>query len=97
MEGYALSSIDGGAKSQDTTAYIYKLVEMLMDRDVSMSEIFEFIASNCPDKTPEEVEYEIRDQIASTYIGLINYVDEVFSKIATKPEEENGEKEKAPD
>lgn len=93
MEGYALSGINGGAKLQDTTAYIYKLVDMLMDRDVSMSEIFEFIASKCPGKTPEEVEYEIRDQIASTYIGLINYVDDVFSKIGTKLEKENEGKE----
>lgn len=97
MEGYALFGVDGGAKSQDTTAPIYKLVDMLMDRDVSMSEIFEFIASKCLDKTPQEVEYEIREHIASTYIGLINYVNEVFPKNATKLEEENEEKEKAPD
>jgi hypothetical protein len=58
---------------------------MLKDRNVSLPEIFEFVASR-REQTPKDIEYEVREQIAETYIKLVKSFEDDFLGVASMKE-----------
>lgn len=96
MEEYALgitNSQQSEANLQKTKVFLLKLIDMLNDQNVSLEDIFQFIASLTPGVTAKDVEHDVRSRVVSTYTGLLNYVDEVLLKASNKLDEEADAKE----
>jgi hypothetical protein len=74
-----IEGVTGISKSdlQKLTDYINKIVDMLKDRNVSLPEIFEFVASD-RGETPKDIEYGVREQIAENYIKLVKSFEDDF-------------------
>lgn len=81
------------ADFQKTKVFILKLIDMLNDKNVSMEEVFQFIASQTSGVTAKDVEYDFRSQMASTFTDWLNCVDEVLLKVSNKVDEEADTKE----
>lgn len=82
MEEYALgitNSQHSEADFQNPKDFLLKLIDMLNDKNVSLEEVFQFIASQRPGATAKDIEYEFRSHVASAYTDLLNQVDEVLS------------------
>lgn len=67
MEGMMLGgwNSDGrAAELCETEEFVNKLAEMLKDRNVELSEIFEYLAQRNPQFTAKDIEYQQREHFA---------------------------------